>query len=417
MYESCDVHHAAPGETIFHEGAPGDCAYIIEEGIVEISVTRDGRKVVVGRRKAGEVFGEMAIIDHRPRTATVSCLTHCKLVKIDGDLIQNRLSHSDPILRMYLEVILSRFRETMEGLQQLSIGEAPTNVPSYQLTAESQVTSSDYGFAIHEMRLEDELARAIKRNEFVLYLQPIVDLGNKGLVGFEALIRWEHQQRGLLSPDAFLETAEASGLIVPMGSWVLRRACGFLGALNAELRAYHMPPLFISVNVSAKEVASAYFAEAVARIVKDARLSPSDVKLEITETALIEDYAAAAFALRQLKDEGFSIVLDDFGTGYSSLSYLHQFPFDTLKIDRSFVQHVHQTPKNRAILASSASLADHLDLSVVAEGIETAFQEKIIRDLRCAYGQGYLYAKPMSESLALEFSYQWKKSKSRGLIA
>lgn len=417
MYESYDVHHVSPGEIIFHEGAPGDCAYIIDEGLVEISVTRGGQKVVLGQRKAGEVFGEMSIIDHRPRTATVSALAPTKLIKIDGELIHNRLAHSDPILRMYLEVILTRFRETIEGLQQLSLGDTIPKTFSYEQEADPRTASNAYEFAIHEMRLEDELARAIKRSEFALYLQPIIDLGNKGLVGFEALIRWEHQQRGLLKPNEFLGTAEASGLIVPIGSWVLRRACGFLGTLNPQLRANHASPLFISVNVSAKEVASAYFVEAVTRIVKDASLSPSDVKLEITETALIEDYATAAIALRQLKNEGFSIVLDDFGTGYSSLSYLHQFPFDTIKIDRSFVQNVHRTRKNRAILASIASLADHLDLSIVAEGIETSFQEKVIKDLRCAYGQGYLYAKPMSESLALDFLHQWKKSKSSGLIA
>jgi EAL domain-containing protein (putative c-di-GMP-specific phosphodiesterase class I) len=248
-------------------------------------------------------------------------------------------------------------------------------------------------------------------------LQPIVDLGSKCLVGFEALIRWKHQQRGLLGPNEFLGTAEASGLIVPMGSWVFRRSCEFLGALNRALGRRKAQPLFVSVNVSAKEIASPYFVDAVQKIVRNAGVSASDIKLEITETALIQDYGRAACALHQLKEAGFSIVLDDFGTGYSSLSYLHQFPFDTLKIDRSFIKHVHRASKNKAILASIASLAEHLSLSVVAEGIETSFQEKVIRDLKCTYGQGYLYAKPMSESGTLAFLQRWKASGDRELTA
>jgi EAL domain-containing protein (putative c-di-GMP-specific phosphodiesterase class I) len=318
---------------------------------------------------------------------------------------------------MYLQVILSRFRETMDGLQDLAVADSVGKPPKRQWRTDDALLSTDYETALHEIRMEEEISRALHRDEFALFLQPIIDLGNKTIVGFESLIRWQHQERGLLAPGEFLGTAEASGLIVPMGSWIFRRSCEFLGMINRALRKSGSAPLFISVNVSAGEIASPYFADAVTKIVQDAGVSASEIKLEVTETALIQDHATAAQALQQLKDAGFSIVLDDFGTGYSSLSYLHEFPFDTLKIDRRFVQHVHQAPKNKAILASIASLAEHLDLSVVAEGIETSFQEKIIRDLKCGYGQGFLYARPMSEAMALDFLRQREHAAHRELTA
>ena len=417
MYQPGDALSVNANVTIFREGDHADCAYIIEEGCVEVSLIRHGRKVVVGQRAAGEVFGEMAIIDRQPRTATVSTLTPCKFIKIDRGQIRSRLAQSDPIVRMYLEVILSRFRQTMGELQDLSRGVVPAETAGLSHAAASTHASNDYEYAINEIRLEDEISRGLRRNEFELYFQPIVDLQHHSLVGFEALIRWQHRHRGLISPNHFLSTAEASGLIVPIGGWVFWRSCEFLRAVKYKHPSDQTSHLFISVNISSKELVSPGFVDTICGMVDRSEIAASDVKLEITETALLGDQTVAAGVLRRLKDFGFSIAIDDFGTGYSSLSYLHQFPFDTLKIDKSFVQSLNLEPKNNAIVASIVSLAEHLNLSVVAEGIETPQQETLIRDLKCAFGQGYLYAMPMKEVHAFNFARRWLANGQEGLGA
>jgi diguanylate cyclase len=417
MHRSGDVLCVDANVPVFREGDCADCAYIIEEGMVEVSLIRDGKKVVVGKRTVGEVFGEMAIIDDQPRTATVSTLTPCKLLTIDRSLVRNRLSQSDPIVRMYLDVILARFRQTMGELRELTLREFPPETTKLSPSAGTSGASNNYEYAINEIRLEDEIKCALLHDEFELYFQPIVDLWQKHLVGFEALIRWRHRQRGLIFPNDFLATAEASGLIVPIGSWVFRRSCEFLRVLKNSFPENQPNPLFVAVNISAREIVSSLFAETASEVVEKAGISASNIKLEITETALMSDHFVVKNVLQRLKNAGFSIAIDDFGTGYSSLSYLHQFPFDTLKIDKTFVQSLNKEGKNNAIVASIASLAKHLNLAVVAEGIETSLQEKRIRDLKCQFGQGYLYARPMTELHALELMRRWEGQKEQAVTA
>jgi EAL domain-containing protein (putative c-di-GMP-specific phosphodiesterase class I) len=388
-----------PDAVIFREEDAGDSAFVIERGTVEVSINRNGRKVVLGRRRAGEVFGEMSIIDDRPRTATVTTVEPCRLVKITRDQIRNRIKQTDPILRMYLGVILDRFRETLRGLQEIELGELTGRPAESDSAPTLERPSNDYDYAIKEIKLEEELSEALRHNDFELHFQPIVDLRRKRLVGFESLIRWRHRQRGLVCPKDFLATAEASGLIVPIGSWVFKRSCEFLRRLGARAPAADgAEHLFVSVNISAQDFSQTGFVEDVMRVVKQTGVSPRDIKLEVTETTLISQPDLVAEALQRLRDAGFSIAIDDFGTGFSSLSYLHRYPFDTLKIDRSFVQNLHNNPKNNGIVASIAALANHLELAVVAEGIETLEQERTLRELNCAFAQGYLYSRPVPEA-------------------
>lgn len=395
-----------PNVRIFNEADVCDSAYVIEQGTVEVSVNREGRKIVLGRRGAGEVFGEMAIIDEQPRSATVTTLEPCQLIRITRKQLQTRIHHADPILRMYRAIILERFRATLGDLRAID-----HRIDTRQLDAldDRQVTaSSSYQSAIREIKLEEELNDALQHEEFALHYQPIIDLRTRHLAGFEALLRWQHAQRGLLLPADFLATAEASGIIVPIGSKVFRSACAFLGRLKTRYPTLPViQDLFISVNISARDFDSPRFIHNVVRMTGDAGVNPRQVKLEVTETALISQPAVVARALSKLKDLGFSIVIDDFGTGYSSLSYLHQFPFDTLKIDRGFVQNLHQCSKNDKIVASIATLANHLDLDVVAEGVETLAQESMIIELDCAYAQGYRYARPMPATAAANFAVDW----------
>ncbi len=396
-----------PDTTIFREEDLCDGAYIIERGSVEVSVTRNGRKVVLGKRSAGEVFGEMSIIDDRPRTATVTTLEPCELIRITREQIRNRIDQTDPILRMYLGVILERFRATLKGLQAIDLGELAT--PIEDSVSTHGVESVSYESAINEIKLERELGYALRDGDFELQFQPIIDLQSRVLVGFESLIRWRHKEHGLILPSEFLPTAEASGLIVPIGSWVFRRSCEFLRRLNLQFPAQDGErSLFMSINISARSFNNPDFVDEIVAAVEETGVSSSDIKLEITETTLFSQPDLVAAALNALKDAGFSIAIDDFGTGYSSLSYLHKYPFDTLKIDRSFVQNLNNNPKNNDIIASIAALADHLNLLVVAEGIETKEQERQVSALNCAFAQGFLYSMPISESEVMQWIKRYR---------
>jgi EAL domain-containing protein (putative c-di-GMP-specific phosphodiesterase class I)/CRP-like cAMP-binding protein len=386
-----------PNTVVFKEGDPASGAYLIEHGSVEVSVTRNGEKVVLGQRGAGEVFGEMSIIDDRPRTATITTLEPCLLVRITPDQIHNRIGQADPILRMYLGVVLERFRETLKGLQ--SIDPESLATPSAISAEDRAIDPIVYSAALSEIKLEQALSEALRESHFELHFQPIIELPGKKLVGFESLIRWSHKERGLLLPARFLPTAEASGLIVPIGLWVLRRSCEFLKRVHAMFPVGKGGErLFVSINLSARSFNDPRLLESIGSVIGETGISPHDVKLEITETTLFAEPSMVLDTMRRLKDMGFSIAIDDFGTGYSSLSYLHKYPFDTLKIDRSFVQNVHNNPKNDDVLASIAALANHLDLAVVAEGIETKEQEQQAFALNCGLAQGYFYARPAPEA-------------------
>jgi diguanylate cyclase (GGDEF)-like protein/PAS domain S-box-containing protein len=246
--------------------------------------------------------------------------------------------------------------------------------------------------AVALLELETDLRRAIQRDEFRVYYQPIVSLEDWRIAGFEALIRWQHPQQGFISPIQFVPVAEETGLILPIGEWVMRQSC-------RELHEWHrqfpiQPPLSISVNLSGKQFMQPDLIALIEGILKETNLDAACLKIEITESAIIENIEAAAEILRQLKALGIRISLDDFGTGYSSLSYLHRFPIDTLKIDRSFVSRMHM-PKNAEIVRTIISLAVNLGMDVIAEGVESREQIIQLTGLGCQYVQGYLLSKPM----------------------
>ena len=246
-----------------------------------------------------------------------------------------------------------------------------------------------YEQATAKQRTETELREALRRGEFRLVYQPILSLETGALMSVEALIRWQHPTRGFVSPAEFIPVAEESGLIINIGAWVLREAC-------RELAAAQLPPeVSVSVNLSSKQLIQSALVEEVRAVLSETGLSARQLKLEVTESAIIENHDLATAHLAQLQALGVQTVMDDFGTGYSSLSYLHSLPIQLLKIDRSFVNQMQEDETNVEIIRAILSLAQSLNLEVVAEGIETDAQRLMLRDLRCAYAQGYFFAKPL----------------------
>lgn len=247
--------------------------------------------------------------------------------------------------------------------------------------------------AVKLLEVETDLRYAIQEDEFVAYYQPIVDLKSMRLMGFEALMRWNHPTRGLVPPEDFIPVSENTGLIVPMTLWMLRYSCEKLAkwrAKNPENKS-----LMMSVNLSGKHFAQNDLVAQVKKILIETGVPPQSIKLEITESAVMDNAEQVISILNQLKRVGIKLSIDDFGTGYSSLSYLHRFPIDTLKIDRSFVSSMENASENGEIVRTVIALAKALNLDIIAEGIETIHQLHQLRILGAEYGQGYLFSRPL----------------------
>jgi EAL domain-containing protein (putative c-di-GMP-specific phosphodiesterase class I) len=246
--------------------------------------------------------------------------------------------------------------------------------------------------AVERQSLEGSLRRALERKEFLLHYQPKVNLETGEITGVEALIRWRQPDRGLVPPSQFVPIAEDCGLMIQIGRWVLREAC-------RQARAWQragLPPVPITVNVSAVEFRDKGFVESVRTTLSETGLEAQYLGLELTEGVLMEDAESTATVLQELKLMGVHLAVDDFGTGYSSLSYLRQFPIDVLKIDQSFVNQITADPEDSSIVSAIISMGKSLKHLVVAEGIETQEQRAYLQAHRCAEGQGYLFSRPLA---------------------
>jgi EAL domain-containing protein (putative c-di-GMP-specific phosphodiesterase class I) len=250
---------------------------------------------------------------------------------------------------------------------------------------------------VRRLELKTELARAVENGELLLHFQPIVDLETEEIGGFEALVRWQHPTRGLVPPIEFIPLAEETGLIVPLGEWVMSEAL----RRGKELQERCGRPVYMAVNLSARQLLQTDVVATVSKALFESHMDPSTVVLEITETSLMEDAEAGEQVLHELRDLGVRIAIDDFGTGYSSLSYLKQFPIDILKIDRSFISNMTEGPEESALPEALIHLSKILELDTVAEGIETVAQLHKLRSLGCRKGQGYYFSKPVEMDQAL----------------
>jgi predicted signal transduction protein with EAL and GGDEF domain len=251
------------------------------------------------------------------------------------------------------------------------------------------------------LQLETDLRRAIENRELGVHYQPIIALASGRTVGFEALVRWDHRVRGMVPPAHFIPLAEETGLIVPLGQWVLHEACRQMSEWRVRHRG--LPPMAVSVNLSSKQIAKADLVVEILRVLADTALDARSLKLEITESLIMADPEAAIDVLAQLKALHVQSAIDDFGTGYSSLSYLHRFPVETLKVDRSFVgaMRSEQTGEGE-IVRAIVSLAHNLGLDVIAEGVETAHQVQRLKALGCEHAQGFFFSQPLSREGAAD---------------
>jgi len=281
------------------------------------------------------------------------------------------------------------------------IRDADTAMYQSKATSRSNFTVFEpamHASAVERLLLETDLRRAIDRREFVTHYQPILSVESKCLVGFEALARWHHPDRGLIPPGSFIPLAEETGLIVAVERQILREACM---QMKAWLDLFPGNRLnFISVNLAHKQILQPDLVEHVAGVLAETGLRPEHLKLEITENVLFENPESATKLLTKLRDLGVQLYIDDFGTGYSSLSYLHRLPIDGLKIDRSFVKRIGEKGENHAIIRTIMTLARDMNIEAVAEGVETTGQLAHIESLRCAYWQGFLFSKPVKSEEA-----------------
>ena len=377
------------GQVVFRAGDPGDCAYVIEEGCVEVLREEPAASHRVAVLAQGAMFGEVALLDRQPRTATVRALLPTRLIRIERTHVESLLQQSDPVIRYLLQLLLARFRRT----RALPLDSAETAEVQDSFRPSGPVDDL-HAAAVRTLTLTSDLSSAIDRNQLEAFYQPIVDMRERALVGFEALIRWRHPALGLVSPAEFVPLAEKTGVVHRIGAWVLDRAM-FDWTRLRELCATDSEMRFVSVNLSAPELSGPDIVATVEAMLARHHTVPAELRVELTETIIITRVAQVSASLEKLRELGVSIALDDFGTGYAGLDYLQMLPFSSIKIDKSFIQQMARAERSYHIVKSALELARRLGLGVVAEGIEDEATAASLLEMGCRYGQGYLYGKPM----------------------
>jgi EAL domain-containing protein (putative c-di-GMP-specific phosphodiesterase class I) len=383
------------GTEIFRYGDMGDCAYIIDEGEVEIVIPLSAERSAVSKLGPGQLFGEMALIDDSKRLGTARASADTVVRIITSSQILNRLRQSDEIVAFILRITLARYRNL---LNQVRGGGGGADQPAEASLSGQELAHPGSRRAVAKLQYEDEIREALDKGEFELFFQPLIELASGRIRGFEALTRWRNRKHGLVPPKDFIPLAEETGLIVPMCRWALSAAATALRRFQETVPG---AKLIVAVNITKHQIDDQETLAIVDRILDQGGLSPDQLKLELTESVLMDDYARTLSWISNLKKRGLKISIDDFGTGYSSLGYLHRFPVDELKIDQSFVSSMLGQPRNMEIVRAIVGLAKGLGLQTVAEGIEEPEQAARLREIGCDYGQGYLYSRPVEESAAL----------------
>jgi EAL domain-containing protein (putative c-di-GMP-specific phosphodiesterase class I) len=402
------------GEVVFRRGDPRDVAYIIDQGTIHIKDDghHDDAEQVLAELSAGEIFGEMGLVEDGERTAMAVAADDTTLFVLSRRHIRERVDAMDPLVGLMINLLVERYRASRVDLPESVKVETGDNELEHLRAFEGEQNDTPLGsafihqkVALEELKVEQDVRAAIENKEFEAHLQPIINLRTEKLYGFEALIRWRHPERGLVPPNVFIPVAERTGVVQLLDLLMLEQACKLTQHINATRPEDEA--VVISVNLSGMNFENTGLVQDIINIVEEQRANPAHIKLEVTESAFIGAPDRAEKILRQLQDKGFSIALDDFGTGYSSLSYLHKFSLNSLKIDRSFIQQMHDVDKGLDIVRAIVSLAHTFKLGVVAEGIEYDDDIVALNGIGCEMGQGFYIAKPMPGREAVQFASDW----------
>lgn len=383
----------AAGEILFREGEAGDVAYVIEDGRVEIYTGPAHQRRVVARLGRDDILGEMALVGDQTRVASAVALEPTTLLTLTHGYLEERLQQAEPLLRHLLRVTINRCRSSMQGLGQPQPAAAAE-------TPAAAAEQADRSMALERLRIEQSLESALENHEFQLHLQPIMRLRDGQTAGFEALIRWIRPDGTRVSPADFIPIAEQSDFIHRLGHWIIRSACAALRDLDRALPGQR---LFMSLNLSIRQFADPQLFGVLAAAMEEFQVPPQRLRLEITESMIANNSGAALVLLRRCKALGAKLAVDDFGTGYSSLSYLQQFPVDTLKLDRSFIQEIATSEPALTIVRAISRLASELGMETVAEGVETAEQALRCREVGIDYTQGFHYSAALPAEKAARF--------------
>lgn len=371
------------GEVVFREGDAPGAAYLIDSGKIEVSVTQNNQRLVLSYLSTGDLLGEMAAIDDAPRSAEARAVEASVLTIIERDQIHERLTEADPIVRALMGSLLHRYRSGLRaargsaGTQSLAPG---PKAALGQAKLEGQ--------AVTKFRLEKQLMGAIENDELSVVFQPLYEFASERVVGFEALTRWAHPERGNISPAEFIALAEETSLILPVGQYALRKSCEALKGLKDAF-----PDCFVAVNISARQSAVPDFAELIEQQARMTGIDPKRLELEITESLTL-DYDLVRTLIERCHSLGIRISLDDFGTGLSNLGHLHELEFDTVKLDQAFTRQMMTNERCFELVRGIVNMIHAIGAKVIAEGVETREQAEKLRGLGVEYLQGWYIGRP-----------------------
>lgn len=373
----------APGEVIFKEGDPPGSAFLIESGRVEVAINQPQGRVVLSYLGPGDLLGEMAVIDDAVRSAEARAVEASVLTELRRDQIHERLNEADPIVRALMGSLLHRYRSGLSAARGTRIQAGPNA---------TQANPKFTDTAISKFRLERQLIDAIENDELNVVFQPLFSFTEDRVVGFEALTRWQHPERGQISPAEFIALAEETSLILPVGQYALRKSCDALKALTE-----HFPESFVAVNISARQSAVPDFAELIREHTERAGVNPQRLELEITESLTL-DYTQVRSLIERCHQLGIRVSLDDFGTGFSNLGHLHELAFDTVKLDQAFTRQMMSSERCFELVRGIINMIHSIGATVIAEGVETREQALRLKDLGVEYLQGWFIGKPAPPS-------------------
>ena len=375
------------GEVLYRQGDPTDCAWLVESGQVELVSVQGRRTSRHGLLGAGELIGELGLLDGAARSATATARADSVLLAIEREQFMERLQAGDPILRTLVDSLLQRIRGVVASLP------ADAEMPSEDVPCDDPVERT----GIDKIRLEAQLRDALASGELDVRYQPIYEIAAGRVAGYEALVRWELPGSGPVSPAQFIQLAEEPSLIVPVGEYVLDRVIGVLQALR-DGGADPLPS--IAVNLSARQLVEPGMARQIVARAERAQLPPGALKLEVTESRML-DYAPVAAVMQHCREQGLPFALDDFGTGYSNLTHLHALDFEYIKVDQAFARHMFDSERAMAMVEAIVSMAHAIGAKVICEGVETREQLERLRQMGVEYAQGYLIGKAAAAEAVL----------------